>query len=41
MSRIFARDAERAETLDAEAWRRRPTWARFYESLLRPWRPLV
>lgn len=41
MSRIFARDAEQAEVLDAEAWRRRPTFTRFYEGLLRPWRPLV
>jgi len=41
MSRIFARDAERAEVLDAERWKARPTVARLYESLLRPWRPLV
>ncbi|MFS0885653.1 phospholipase D-like domain-containing protein [Aeromicrobium sp. 179-A 4D2 NHS] len=41
MSRIFARDAERAEPLDVAAWRARPTVARLYESLLRPWRPLV
>ena len=41
MSRIFARDAERAEVLDAETWRSRPTVARLYERLLRPWRPLV
>lgn len=41
MSAIFARDAESAELLDIEAWRARPTIARVYESLLRPWRPLV
>lgn len=41
MSRIFARDAEQAEPLDVAAWRARPTLARLYEGLLRPWRPLV
>ncbi len=41
MSRIFAQDATRSEVLDAEAWRGRPTIARLYERLLRPWRPLV
>ncbi|GAA3547546.1 cardiolipin synthase B [Aeromicrobium flavum] len=41
MSAIFARDADKAETLDAATWRARSTIARLYEALLRPWRPLV
>ncbi|MBC9224762.1 phosphatidylserine/phosphatidylglycerophosphate/cardiolipin synthase family protein [Aeromicrobium sp. 636] len=41
MSRIFERDAQKAEVLDVATWRSRPTIARLYERLLRPWRPLV
>ena len=41
MRRIFERDAESAQVLDAETWRERPTIARLYERLMRPWRPLV
>ncbi|UUI67471.1 phospholipase D-like domain-containing protein [Aeromicrobium duanguangcaii] len=41
MGRIFERDAQKAEVLDVTTWRSRPTIARLYERLLRPWRPLV
>lgn len=41
MSRVFARDAESAELLDADQWHARSAVGRLYERLLRPWRPLV
>ncbi len=41
MSRVFARDAEKAEVLDPTTWHARSSVARVYERLLRPWRPLV
>ncbi len=41
MSQIFATDTARAEPLEAETWRDRPTISRIYERLLRPWRNLV